>query len=61
MGGGIDCVVFTSSSEVHEFAAVFDTNDLSRLLQGAAVVCIDGSATQAAVILASTYTSHPVS
>jgi uroporphyrinogen-III synthase len=47
-GGGIDCIAFAGSSEVHEFAAVFDSNDLSRLLQDVAVVCIDDSATRAA-------------
>jgi uroporphyrinogen III methyltransferase/synthase len=47
-GGGIDCIAFASSSEVHEFAAVFDTNDLSQLLPGVAVVCMDESATQTA-------------
>jgi len=40
-GGGIDCVAFASPSEIIEFAAVFDTNDLDRLVDGIAVVCID--------------------
>jgi uroporphyrinogen III methyltransferase/synthase len=40
-GGGIDCVAFTTSAEVKEFAAVFDTNDLNRLVDGIAVACID--------------------
>jgi uroporphyrinogen III methyltransferase / synthase len=47
-GGAIDCIAFASSSEVHELSAVFDTNDLSRLLEGVAVVCMDESTTQAA-------------
>jgi uroporphyrinogen III methyltransferase/synthase len=40
-GGGIDCVVFATSSEVRDFAAVFDTNDIQRLVDGIAVACID--------------------
>jgi uroporphyrinogen III methyltransferase/synthase len=40
-GGGIDCVAFTTSAEVKEFAAVFDANDLNRLVDGIAVACID--------------------
>ena len=40
-GGGIDCVAFTNSSQVFEFAAVFDTNDLRRMLEGVVVACID--------------------
>ena len=47
-GGGIDCVAFAASSELVDFAAVFDTNDLPRLLKGVAVVCIDEITTQAA-------------
>jgi uroporphyrinogen III methyltransferase/synthase len=42
-GGGIDCVAFARPSEVLEFAAVFDTNDLHRLVDGVAVACIDES------------------
>lgn len=47
-GGGIDCVAFTTSAEVREFAAVFDTNDLHRLVDGVAVACIDESTTKTA-------------
>lgn len=47
-GGGIDCVVFTTSAEVGEFAALFDTNDLSRLLEEVAVACLDRVTTQSA-------------
>lgn len=39
-GGGIDCIAFTSSSTVANFAQLFDTSDLSELLQGVAVACI---------------------
>ena len=47
-GGGIDCIVFAGSSEVHEFAAVFDTNDLSRLLEGVTVCIHEGTRKAAA-------------
>jgi uroporphyrinogen III methyltransferase/synthase len=40
VGGGVDCVTFTSSSTVHNFAQLFDTRDLSRLLEGVRVACI---------------------
>jgi uroporphyrinogen-III synthase len=40
-GGGIDCVAFSTSSEQRDFATVFDTNDLGRLLAGIAVACLD--------------------
>lgn len=39
-GGGIDCIAFTSSSTVTNFAQLFDAGDLSSLLQGVAVACI---------------------
>lgn len=39
-GGAIDCVTFTSSSTVRNFAELFGTNDLSRLLAGVRVACI---------------------
>jgi len=41
-GGGVDCVTFTSSSTVHNFAQLFDTRDLRPLLAGARVACIGG-------------------
>jgi uroporphyrinogen III methyltransferase/synthase len=44
--GGIDCVAFTTSAEVKEFAAVFDANDLNRLVDGIAVGCIDETTVQ---------------
>jgi uroporphyrinogen III methyltransferase/synthase len=40
VGGGVDCVTFTSSSTVHNFAQLFDTRDLRRLLAGVRVACI---------------------
>jgi uroporphyrinogen III methyltransferase/synthase len=39
-GGGVDCITFTSSSTVKNFAQLFDTTDLSHLLEGVAVACI---------------------
>jgi uroporphyrinogen III methyltransferase / synthase len=39
-GGGIDCSVFTTSLEVEEFAAVFDTNELGRFLTGTNAICL---------------------
>ena len=40
VGGGVDCVTFTSSSTVHNFAQLFDTRDLRALLAGVRVACI---------------------
>jgi len=39
-GGAIDCITFTSSSTVANFAQLFDTTDLSQLLKGVHVACI---------------------
>ncbi|MDT4898750.1 MAG: uroporphyrinogen methyltransferase / synthase [Acidobacteriota bacterium] len=39
-GGAVDCITFTSSSTVVNFAQLFDTMDLSQLLEGVAVACI---------------------
>jgi uroporphyrinogen III methyltransferase/synthase len=40
VGGGVDCVTFTSSSTVQNFAALFDTRDLRPMLKGVRVACI---------------------
>ena len=40
VGGGVDCVTFTSSSTVQNFAQLFDTRDLRGLLAGVCVACI---------------------
>jgi uroporphyrinogen III methyltransferase/synthase len=40
VGGGVDCVTFTSSSTVRNFAGLFDTRDLRPLLKGVRVACI---------------------
>jgi uroporphyrinogen III methyltransferase/synthase len=39
-GGAIDCIAFTSSSSVINFAQLFDTSDLPILLKGVSVACI---------------------
>jgi uroporphyrinogen III methyltransferase / synthase len=39
-GGGVDCVAFTSPTEVNDFAQLFDTNDFSALA-GIAVATTD--------------------
>jgi uroporphyrinogen III methyltransferase/synthase len=39
-GGAVDCITFTSSSTVTNFAQLFDTTDLSQLLEGVSVACI---------------------
>jgi uroporphyrinogen III methyltransferase/synthase len=43
-GGAVDCITFTSASTVINFAQLFDTTDLSQLLEGVAIACI-GSVT----------------
>lgn len=40
VGGGVDCVTFTSSSTVQNFAQLFDTRDLGPLLAGVRIACI---------------------
>jgi uroporphyrinogen III methyltransferase/synthase len=39
-GGAVDCITFTSSSTVNNFAQLFDTSDLSELLKGVRIACI---------------------
>ena len=39
-GGAIDCISFTSSSTVINFAQLFDTTDLGELLRGVVIACI---------------------
>ena len=48
-GGGIDCIAFAASSEMRDFAALFDTNDPQQLVDGVAVVCLDEGTAQVAV------------
>ena len=40
LAGGADCIAFTSSSTVRNLAQLFDTQDLSRVLEGVTVACI---------------------
>jgi uroporphyrinogen III methyltransferase/synthase len=48
-GGGIDCIAFADPAEIVEFAAVFDTPDLDRLVGGILVACINESTAGAAI------------
>ena len=40
MGGAVDCITFTSSSTVINFAQLFDTTDLTSLLGETEIACI---------------------
>jgi uroporphyrinogen III methyltransferase/synthase len=40
LAGGADCIAFTSSSTVRNLAQLFDTTDLSSVLEGIVVACI---------------------
>ncbi len=51
VGGGVDCVTFTSPSTVRNFAQLFDTSDLAPLLAGVRVACIGGTTASAAADL----------
>jgi uroporphyrinogen III methyltransferase/synthase len=44
-GGGIDCIVFDDPSELWEFAQLFGTDDVARMLAGVAVACGPGTTT----------------
>ena len=48
VGGAVDCITFTSSSTVKNFAQLFDTTDLSALLAGVTVACIGDITAQTA-------------
>ena len=48
VGGAVDCVTFTSSSTVANFARLFDANDLRALLAGIRVACIGDVTAQTA-------------
>jgi len=48
VGGGVDCLTFTSPSTVHNFAQLFDTRDLRPLLSGVRVACIGAVTAEAA-------------
>lgn len=47
-GGGVDCVVLTDAKGVKKLAGLFDTNDLSRILGGVAIACMDEETKQTA-------------
>lgn len=40
LAGSADCIAFTSSSTVRNLAQLFDTHDLSTILQGLTIACI---------------------
>jgi uroporphyrinogen III methyltransferase / synthase len=48
VGGGIDGIIFTSSSALDEFSRLVDTDDLPRVLAGVAIICGDPETAQAA-------------
>jgi uroporphyrinogen III methyltransferase/synthase len=48
VGGGVDCVTFTSPSTVHNFAQLFDTRDLAPVFAGVRVACIGETTARAA-------------
>ncbi|MEO6391654.1 MAG: uroporphyrinogen-III synthase [Pyrinomonadaceae bacterium] len=58
-GGGIDCVTFTSSSTVRNFAKLFDVTELGPLLGGANIACIGGVTAQTAHEFGLTVTIQP--
>ena len=49
LAGSADCIAFTSSSTVRNLALLFDTHDLSTILQSLAVACI-GDVTAATAV-----------
>jgi uroporphyrinogen III methyltransferase/synthase len=49
LAGGADCIAFTSSSTVRNLAQLFDTQDLSAVLEGVAVACIGDVTAETAV------------
>jgi len=48
LAGDADCIAFTSSSTVKNLALLFDTNDLSKILDGIAIACIGDITTDTA-------------
>lgn len=51
VGGGIDCVTFTSPSTVRNFAQLFEATDLAPLLSDVRVACIGETTARAAADL----------
>lgn len=48
LSGGADCIAFTSSSTVRNLAQLFDTQDLSQVLDGVVIACIGDITAQTA-------------
>jgi uroporphyrinogen III methyltransferase / synthase len=48
LSGGADCIAFTSSSTVRNLAQLFDTQDLSQVLNGVVIACIGDITAQTA-------------
>ena len=48
LSGGADCIAFTSSSTVRNLAKLFDTQDLSQVLNGVVIACIGDITAQTA-------------
>ena len=59
IGGAIDCVAFTNPSAISEFASLFDTDDLGRLLAGVTIACRDEVTSAAANEFGLTETLRP--
>ena len=51
VGGGIDCILFTSPQSVDEFTHLLDTDDLRQILAGLVVACGDPESAAAATNL----------
>jgi uroporphyrinogen III methyltransferase / synthase len=49
LAAGTDCIAFTSASSVRNLARLFDTQDLSAILQGVTVACIGDVTSQTAI------------
>lgn len=49
LSGSADCIAFTSSSTVRNLGQLFDTQDLSLVLQGVVIACIGDVTAQTAV------------
>ena len=59
IGGAIDCLAFTDPSAISEFAALWDTDDLGRLLAGVIIACRDEGTNAAANEFGLTETLSP--
>jgi uroporphyrinogen-III synthase len=57
--GGIDCLVIADSSEVYDFAKLFDTNDLDALLRNVAVAGLDEETSETVVRLGAVVAIRP--